>query len=40
MHTSGIHNNAVHEMTLIKMTVTRLMGRVCFLIIYSNQYMK
>jgi hypothetical protein len=36
IHTSTIRNNALHDLTLIKMTVVRFVGTGGFLIRYSN----
>jgi len=40
IHNSSIHNNAVHELTLITMTVALIVGKGNFLIKYSNYHAK
>jgi hypothetical protein len=40
MHTSSIHNNALHDLTLIKMAIARFMGIGSIVIIYWNGHTK
>jgi len=40
IHKSSIRNNAVHELTLITMTVAHILGTGNFLIKYSNHHAK
>jgi hypothetical protein len=40
MNTSGMHNNALQDLTLNKITVTCFVGTGSVLIIYSNGHTK
>jgi len=40
IHTSSTHTNAVHELTLITITVAHIVGTGTFLFKYSNHHTK
>jgi len=40
IHTSGISNNVFHDLTLIKMTISRFVGTGSFWIRYCNGHTK